>query len=365
MNVLISIIIPVYNTENYLETCLNSLVNQTLKDIEIITINDGSTDNSLEILKKYAEKDERIKVIDKKNEGQSIARNIGLKYASGEFIAFVDSDDYIDLDAYERLYEFIKNTDNDMVICNAIRFNSEKEYRAKLHRKSIPKKCIAFTNIFERKSLIYDTGIWNKLIKKSFWDENNFSYEPGRLYEDLLLATELHCAAKSIGILPEIKYHWRLREEGANKSTTQNTGKIKNLKDRIFIIERLSELYKSQKKYNVLLLPHYKKCIGYDIPIFMNKFDISDEKYKKEFMSLIGPLLNEIPLEVLKNEGILSKLKYQAVIENNINILDSLVKYSKKHSKNKKIMKLLLIMKDVTLNGALFYVFRLYKRKKF
>lgn len=100
----ISIIIPVYNTEKYLSRCLDSAINQTLKDIEIICVNDGSTDNSLDILKEYAAKDNRIKIISKGNEGAAITRNIGINVATGEYIGFIDSDDYVDLDYFEELY---------------------------------------------------------------------------------------------------------------------------------------------------------------------------------------------------------------------------------------------------------------------
>lgn len=97
----ISIIVPVYNTEKFLEKCLNSLINQTLKDIEIICINDGSTDKSLQILEKFANKDKRIQIINQTNSGLSVARNIGIKKAKGEYIGFVDSDDWVDLNFFE------------------------------------------------------------------------------------------------------------------------------------------------------------------------------------------------------------------------------------------------------------------------
>ena len=99
----ISVIVPVYKVEKFLPKCLESLINQTLKDIEIICINDGSPDNSLKILEEYAKKDSRIKIINQKNAGPSVARNNGMSAASGEYIGFVDSDDWIDLDFYEKL----------------------------------------------------------------------------------------------------------------------------------------------------------------------------------------------------------------------------------------------------------------------
>ena len=122
----ISVIIPVYNAEKYLEKCLNSVIKQTLKDIEIICINDGSTDGSLNILQKYSEKDKRFIIIDQKNSGQSVARNKGLSVAKGEFIGFVDSDDWIDDDFYEKLYDAAIEYKADIAAGNILRVNENE-----------------------------------------------------------------------------------------------------------------------------------------------------------------------------------------------------------------------------------------------
>lgn len=121
----VSVIVPVFNVEEYLSTSLDSILNQTLKDIEIICINDGSTDASLDILENYAKKDARIKIISKKNEGQGIARNIGLDNAQGEFIAFVDSDDFIKEDMLEKSYEKSVSKNLDLVMYKVSSFDNE------------------------------------------------------------------------------------------------------------------------------------------------------------------------------------------------------------------------------------------------
>ena len=114
----VSVIVPVYNVENYLVKCLDSLVHQTLKDIEIIVVNDGSPDNSQNIIDTYVKKyPKKIKAFSKKNGGQGSARNYGLKYAKGEYIAFVDSDDYVDLDMFFKMYNKAKEDNSDIVIC--------------------------------------------------------------------------------------------------------------------------------------------------------------------------------------------------------------------------------------------------------
>ena len=124
----ISVIIPVYNVEQYLRECLESVINQTLSELEIICINDGSTDSSLDILREYEQKDNRIIVINKDNEGQAAARNIGISMAKGEYIGFLDSDDYIDSNFYEKLYNAAKKYKADIACTNLYRFSDSKRY---------------------------------------------------------------------------------------------------------------------------------------------------------------------------------------------------------------------------------------------
>ena len=116
---MITVIIPIYNVSKYLKNCLESVINQTYKNLEIICINDGSTDNSLQILKEYKERDERIIIIDKKNAGVSAARNDGIEKASGEYLFCVDGDDYIDEDFFEKFYNNAKKNDSDLVVLSS------------------------------------------------------------------------------------------------------------------------------------------------------------------------------------------------------------------------------------------------------
>lgn len=112
----VSVVIPVYNVENYLEECLDSIINQTLKDIEIICINDGSTDASIDILEKYAKADSRIQIFNQNNSGLSAARNRGIELSKGEFVYFIDSDDYLDLNALKELYDLSVKYGTDFII---------------------------------------------------------------------------------------------------------------------------------------------------------------------------------------------------------------------------------------------------------
>jgi len=172
----VSIIVPVYNTEKYIEKCLKSLLNQTLKDIEIIVIDDGSTDNSKNIIKNFTEKDSRFKYWYKENGGQATARNLGISKASGEYIAFIDSDDYVDKSMCKEMYECAINNNSDIVSADYyLDYGSSCEYI--VVGDSV--------NSFSQKDYIFSgAGPCNKLYKKSFLIENDFKFPEGIIYED-------------------------------------------------------------------------------------------------------------------------------------------------------------------------------------
>ena len=191
----ISIIIPVYNSEKYLSECLDSIVNQTLKEIEIICVNDGSTDNSLSILKEYTSKDKRIKIIDKENEGQGYARKCGLDIANGKYILFCDSDDYYaELTAFEELYNYIENVKSDVVLFDFIQKNvidKSIDYKTnyKYPKDVLLKKRWSNREIFSYLDIdnlfIFYVTFWCKLYSKKFLDIYDDWYFPKKiLYED-------------------------------------------------------------------------------------------------------------------------------------------------------------------------------------
>ena len=166
---MISIIIPIYNVEKYLSKCIESLVGQTYKDIEIILINDGSPDHCLSICEQYSKKDNRIIVIDQENKGVSAARNAGLKMAKGEYIGFVDPDDWIAVDMYEGLHSVIKQSDVDMVICG---YEYYSEDGALDEKRKYPIRENEIINQKEVMNRFFDMpptirhGVVNKLFKK-------------------------------------------------------------------------------------------------------------------------------------------------------------------------------------------------------
>lgn len=205
----ISIIVPVYNTENYIDKCLESLINQTYKNVEIILVDDGSTDRSYYICNKYVEKDNRIKIIKQKtNRGQSVARNIGIDESNGAYILLVDSDDWIDLDMCEKLYNAMRRYDADIVCAKGcfeyknktIKLLDELKESMLDNRKDF---CLNFLN----RSNIFSFGTVAKLYRHEIF--NTIRYPVNMYYEDIYIGLDCLLQAKKVVIGVDSVYHYR------------------------------------------------------------------------------------------------------------------------------------------------------------
>jgi len=205
----ISVIIPVFNVENFLEDCLNSVINQSLKELEIICINDGSSDSSLEILEKFAKIDSRITVINQENKGQGAARNVGIKLAKGEFIGFIDSDDWIDLDFYEKLYDAAVRWDADIACASMIRKRKHhQKYRVNYKKEQVTDDINEKINLCNSPRQLYTP---NKIYKKSkLVDEFNLLFPEGVVYEDIVFLIQCLYYLNRLVVVPNTHYWYRV-----------------------------------------------------------------------------------------------------------------------------------------------------------
>lgn len=249
MNPKITIIVPVYNVEKYLEKCINSILNQTFTDFELILVNDGSIDKSGEICDYYSRKDNRIKVIHKINEGQAIARNKALDIARGDFIGFVDSDDYIEKDMYEILYNYCIEHECDISICAWTVYYKDKVLNKSNNKIEIHNKEEAMKYMVEGE--LYDEALWSKLFKKELFSEIRFPKM--RRYEDTAITYKIFDKCNKVCYIGESKYNY-IRREG---STMDNARKYINI-DEIYIYDQmykfLEENYNSACRYALIKL---------------------------------------------------------------------------------------------------------------
>lgn len=233
----VSIILPVYNVEKYLPKCLDSICNQTFNDFEIICINDGSTDSSLNILKFYSKKDNRIKIINQENCGLGSARNIGLKYSNGDYILFIDSDDYISEKEVELLYENLISNNSDLVIFKIARFVEEENI-------IYDHPGFDFDNIFKNvdfdnftfdyhdiKQYVMNASFapWTKLYKKEFLNKFNLKFPVATAFEDVIFHVKCLLNASKISFVPEFLYYYRLSNENSILHDKSNSKDILNV----------------------------------------------------------------------------------------------------------------------------------------
>ena len=235
----VSVIVPFNNVENYISKCLTSLIYQSLEDIEIICINDASTDNSKNIVAEYAKNDKRIKVLNiEKMSGQYYARNLGLEIASGEYIGFVDSDDWVALDMFEKMYNLAKLGNTDITMCQAQLYD-DKEQRIYCDDyyslKNLEKMGNNVFSIEETKEEILNINVvlWNKIYKREFLNNIEAKFPEGFIYEDMLFFFETYLKAKRVNILWEAPYYYR---QNRRFSTMQNSDK--KVYDRIPMVEK-------------------------------------------------------------------------------------------------------------------------------
>jgi len=255
----VSVIIPVYNMELFLRKCLDSVVNQTLKEIEIICVNDGSKDSSLEILQEYASKDKRIKIISKENGGQSSARNVGMKSASARFIGFVDADDWIEQDTYETALKCIKSADIAIFGINIVgdvmldrRKADEEYYRVKNS---------GLVELNDRIRLTTDVSVWNKLFRRSIIEENKLEFPEGKIYEDYSFYWYYIFLCKKAYFDKSKKYNY-LRRDGSTMCKT--FGQTPRALEHLEIFKGIYEFLKSKD-----MISYHKDTVN---SMFLNCF---------------------------------------------------------------------------------------------
>lgn len=273
-----SIIVPVYNVEKYLEDCLDSILNQTMKDFEVIVVNDGSPDNSQEIIDKYAKKDKRIKSFKKKNGGLSDARNYGVNKAKGEYLVFVDSDDSINCKLLEKINEVIDD-EADIVRYQIVKIeNTQKTIDASDMFENVSGE-EAFSRLLKNSWFV---TAWSAAYRKEFWIKNKFNYAKGKIHEDFGLTPYVYMRAKLVTAIDYAGYNYFVRENSI--MTVNNKEKvIKKNEDCLFHYDRLMEFINNDKNVSENGKLLYKSYIANALITRIKSID--DKEIKKEYVS--------------------------------------------------------------------------------
>ncbi len=281
----LSIIVPIYKVEDYIYKCVDSILAQTFTDFELILVDDGSPDNCPKICDEYALKDERVKVIHKENGGLSDARNAGIEIARGEYLAFVDSDDFLSLDMYEKLIALADSNSADVVVCDYVLayVNKEPIFEDSTDLFVMGREEALTQMICNR---LFSVNAWNKIYKRELFEVER--YPKGMLYEDLALTYRLIDKSEKIVYTPAKKYAYLQR----GTSIMGQTG-YKMKKDKVTIVEDMIEYFKGRDNYlkicsgisSYLLNDVYKMAVSGNLTSckeYVEELKACVKKYKKE-----------------------------------------------------------------------------------
>lgn len=287
MSELISVIVPVYNVEKYLAKCVDSIINQTYRNLEIILVDDGSTDSSGELCDNLAKKDSRIVVYHKENAGVSSARNLGLDKAKGEFIGFIDSDDYIDPDMYEFLYNDLKKHNVDISMCGLYHvYANKKDNQIDKVEFYIFNSEQAISALLEGKLSIVTPG--NKLYKKELFD--GLKYDPNiKLAEDALMIVNLLEKCRKVSISTMRKYYYYHRTNSITTSSFSD-----KILDIIDVYAKISEIVKRNYP-NIIDRAKYRMFWSY----FYVLDSLCVSSVRKDYNILFSKLLSELKSNII------------------------------------------------------------------
>ena len=312
----VSVIVPFYNVENYIEKCLETLVNQTLKDIEIILVNDGSKDRSIDIVNKFLKQyPEKIVYLEKENGGLSDARNFGIPHAKGEYIAFLDSDDYVEKDMYENMYELAKKEDSDMVECDFY-----WEYPDKLKKD----EGIIYHG---KKEMIEKVRVvaWNKLIKKEILEKSDVKFPKGLRYEDVEFTYKLVPYIEKVSFLKKPCVHYVQREGSISNKQNERNKEIFDVLDNVISYYKEKEIYDTYKDELEYVYVRYAFCSS-----LLRIVKIKDEDIQQKLLDLTWDNVNnKFPNwknnTILKNNKSLKNLYLRTINKFTFNMYTTLL----------------------------------------
>ncbi|MBR3510483.1 MAG: glycosyltransferase [Alphaproteobacteria bacterium] len=312
----VSIIIPVYNVQDYLNQCLDSVCNQTLHDIEIICVNDGSTDNSAKILSKYAKKDSRIRIINKKNAGLGAARNSGLMTATGKYIAFIDSDDWVSLDYYEKLYKAAISTKSDIAVSNMPYWYNKDNMRFDFISQfsfGDGKKELIRTS--DKLNMLQSCTCCNKLYRRELITKNNLLFYEGKYIEDFPFTFMVVALSKKIICLPNVYQYYRQQEKSIMHNDAIKTKKFFDA------LDNFNTLIDDAEHLNIIKDDIATSCLVRFIyyQTLARLENLSDKSKKLEYQKYFINTLKRLPYINADNFNSYDKTAYKLMLNNVLN----------------------------------------------
>ena len=299
----VTIVVPVYNVEQYLADCLRSILAQNYKNFEIIAVNDGATDGSAAILQKFAAVTSKLRIVTQHNQGLGAARNAGVAAAQNtDYLMFVDSDDLLPLAAVSRYVKQAQSSGAKLVVGKTVCFYGMRFFARTSTAKFFTNNLTA-TDLNQHPEFLGDATSWNKLYDFKFWQEHKLAFPTGVWYEDMTLVCTAYLAAGSFDVLKAPSYFWRVRAEG--ESLSKRTRELKALQDRLLSIEQIHKILKRAIEKGLIehkvLESYLTRIISMDLQLFIGEIPDTDQAYFDEFKNRASAVLAEADESVWAN----------------------------------------------------------------
>lgn len=318
----LSVVVPYHNVESYIGECLASLAHQTLTDLEVILVDDGSTDHSRDVAQHYCASDSRFVLVTQENQGLGPARNTGARRAQGEFLTFVDSDDLVPWGAYDLMVRTLEETGSSFAAGNARRFSrSRGVWQSWAHRDEFAGTALA-THILERPGLAFDRMIWNKVFRRDFYQARGFEFPPIR-YEDYPVSLRAHLDALTVDVLADPSYFWRDRESG--DSITQQGFRYDNLLDRVRSAEMVLDV--AARAGSPVRAAVHQHLAHIDLVVLTQAFEVVPEVDVERLLALGHRLFDRLDPAALAQRPPFEQIQHAALRASDIGLLRELARF--------------------------------------
>lgn len=333
---LLSVVVPVYNVREYLVACLESLAQQTYPHLEVVIVDDGSSDGSEQIADDFVAGREGWRVLHVSNGGLGRARNIGLDDTTGDYVAFVDSDDLVPRDAYALMMRAITGSGSDIVVGGVERFDGVRTWGSGLHQRAITGTRVG-THVRRTRSLLYDTTAWNKIFRRAFLREHGLHFPEGVYYEDIPVTIPAHVLAESVDVIAQPVYYWRVRQTG-EMSITQRRAEVRNLVDRVAAVVSVDD-FLTERGETEIKKAHDRKVLSLDLPLFIDVLHQADDEFYSELARLGRDVLERVTPGIVDGLSPTRRLQYHLIRHGMVDELKELTAYLRVPANRGKVVR--------------------------
>ncbi|MFC6061576.1 bifunctional glycosyltransferase/CDP-glycerol:glycerophosphate glycerophosphotransferase [Streptomyces ochraceiscleroticus] len=326
----LTVVIPIYNVEEYLPECLASVAAQTLRELDVVMVDDGSTDSGPQLAREFAARDPRFRLVTQENGGLGHARNTGARHADPRtaYLTFMDSDDVLPPRAYEGLVSLLEESGSDFATGNVYRLTAEGRSQAWQHKTMT--RTVLGTHISRDLTLLADRVAWNKVFRRTFWDRHRLAFPEGVLYEDTPLTIPAHFLAEAVDVLHEHVYYWRIREGSITRRRTD----VKGVRDRLAAVDGVSRFLADpdRTRWTRHKRDYDRSVLLDDLQYFIDALPMAGEEYHRVFMTGARDFLSRIDPTLYAELPVEQRMKWTLIREDRLDDLLRLLEYQQRNN---------------------------------